>query len=84
MPAQGNALGKLNNQNKALKGRSNGVPPLQGFVCFWDCSQGVALGWYGSHLWCSDDAFCKSAGQALAVAFIHRLDGCYHCYHRAA
>ena len=34
MPAQGNALGKMHNKDKALKGWPHVVTPLQGFVPF--------------------------------------------------
>ena len=34
IPAQGNALGKPSNKDKALKGRAIMVPPLQGFDRF--------------------------------------------------
>jgi hypothetical protein len=35
-----------NKKSKALKGRAMMLPPLQGFVLFFEQTQGVALGWY--------------------------------------
>ena len=41
MPAQGNALGKLSNNDPALKGRNKGCPPFQGLRIFCRPTQGV-------------------------------------------
>ena len=46
MPAQGNALGKMHNKDKALKVRPHVVAPLQGLVPFFGAIP-RALPWAG-------------------------------------
>ncbi len=57
-PAQGNALGFGFRSGGALKGRhtNQSTPlfrPFRADALFYARTQGVALGWLGTHLWCS-------------------------------
>ena len=64
MPAQSNALGHEFRKVKALKVRPHfSGALLQSFVLSHPFTQGVALGWYRSHRWCSE--FLQSSVQAL-------------------
>ena len=81
MPAQGKrgtsaALGIGQNRIKALKGRDNVGPPLQGFVHVVRMFQGVALGWHVSGLLALDATAVAAAARRLfaphhPAAFAH-------------
>ena len=52
IPAQGNALGYRSQKDQSPEGAAQSWDAPSGLSFLYRQTQGVALGWHGSHRWC--------------------------------